>query len=139
MFCEEVVFSELAQIKLNPQSSKRLEQDFLENFYETFWNVYPEPEIALRFLENRYFLKKELKKGIQVLEHLLRLDSENPVHYYRLGCLYASLKMKEKAFQALESAITLGFHDKELLENEEMLDFLRGEDSFKALLNKLSS
>lgn len=139
MYCEEVDFSELSQIKLNPQSSKRLEQDFLESFYETFWKIYPEPEVALRFLADRYFFKAEFKKGVQVLEQLVRLDSENPHHYFRLACLYSCLKMKDKAFQSLESAITLGFQDKERLENEEALNFLREDDTFKVLLDKLSS
>lgn len=140
MYCEEIDFSELVPIKLNAKSAKLLESDFLENFYEVaLKSSYPEPEEALCFLAERYLQKEQYDKGVDILESLVHLEPDNPLHYYRLACLYSCLKKKEKALQSLKFAIKLGFHDKDKLITDEALEFIRQEKEFQRLIEKLEN
>ena len=68
MFCEAANFSKFLPIKLKSESSKELENSFLEAFYEKNWHFYPEPEIALCFLAEHYFRKEKYEDGDVIIK-----------------------------------------------------------------------
>lgn len=137
MYCEEANFSKLSSIELGKETSKRLEKEFLTEFYEKNWAQYPDSEFALCFLAEEYLRSKSYEKGVPVLEKLVNLEPEKPIHHYQLSCLYACLKNKEKAFEYLENAIELGFDDREQIEENEAFKSIREEPRFQELLQKL--
>ena len=59
------------------------------------------------------------------------------VDYYNLGCAYAKVNDKDKAFPALEKAATLGYDSKTQYENDGDLNLIRSDSRYKALLEKL--
>jgi tetratricopeptide (TPR) repeat protein len=137
MYCEKEKFSQLPPLSLSDARVSQLENEFLEIFYEMNWDTYPEPEVALYFLAEKYFKKAEYDKGVDALERLVHLEPENPIHYYRLTCLYACLKNKKKSLQYLETAIQLGFEDKQTLLSDEALRCLWEEEEFQILIRKM--
>ncbi|HMV48405.1 MAG TPA: hypothetical protein PKD31_11675 [Blastocatellia bacterium] len=59
------------------------------------------------------------------------------VAYYNLGCGYAKLGQKDKAFDALTNAVAEGFAQRRTYETDEDLAPLRAESRFQELLNRL--
>jgi len=59
------------------------------------------------------------------------------VAYFNLACGYARLGRKDKAFQALTSAVAEGFTDRNAYETDEDLAPLRAEPRFQELLGRL--
>ncbi len=64
-----------------------------------------------------------------------KVDPENPDCYYALASLYANTNQKEKAVVSLQSAIKLGFSNKNKLQNDPILNPLHGMPEFEKLLN----
>ena len=59
------------------------------------------------------------------------------VAYFKLACGYTRLGQKDKAFQALTSAVAEGFTDRNAYETDEDLAPLRAEPRFQELLGRL--
>jgi tetratricopeptide (TPR) repeat protein len=59
------------------------------------------------------------------------------IDYYNLGCAYAKVNEKDKAFMALEQAAKLGYDSKAQYENDGDLTSLRSDSRYKAILEKL--
>ncbi len=60
------------------------------------------------------------------------------VAYFNLACGYTRLGQKDKAFEALTSAVAEGFTDRSAYETDEDLAPLRAEPRFRELLTRLS-
>ena len=58
---------------------------------------------------------------------------------YWVGATYSLLGETDEAFEWLNLAIKLGNENRPLYETDKSLDPLRGDERFKALLDKLSS
>ncbi|MFZ4398792.1 MAG: TPR end-of-group domain-containing protein [Bacteroidales bacterium] len=65
----------------------------------------------------------------------LKVDPENPDSHYASACLYANTNQKEKAINALKTAIKLGFSNKNKLQNDALLNPLHGMPEFDSLMN----
>ena len=57
--------------------------------------------------------------------------------YYNLACGYAKLGQKDKALDALTSAVAEGFTQRQTYETDEDLAPLRADGRFQELLNRL--
>ncbi|MBD2699071.1 tetratricopeptide repeat protein [Spirosoma sp. BT702] len=53
--------------------------------------------------------------------------------YYNLGCAYSLIKEKEKALDALEQAVKLGYGSKQQFDSDPDLELVRSEDRYKKL------
>jgi len=65
-----------------------------------------------------------------------KVDPENPDCYYALACLYANINQKEKAIEALKTAIKYGFSNLSKMQNDALLSSLHGLAEFDNLINK---
>lgn len=85
-----------------------------------------------------YYLKKgDYDKARLFLEIATRtgpvpFEEEN---YYNLACVYSEFHQKEKALDNLEQAIKKGYKNKEKLEHDHHLDFIRNEKKLRKLLD----
>jgi tetratricopeptide (TPR) repeat protein len=56
--------------------------------------------------------------------------------YYNLGCAYAKSGAKDKAFEAIDKSLELGYASKQLIQNDSDLVSLREDARFKSLLER---
>jgi tetratricopeptide (TPR) repeat protein len=70
------------------------------------------------------------------LDKAVRLGADSPADLYNVACGFALLGDKKTALDWLERAVSKGFGDRRLLENDTDLASLRGEPRFQALLVK---
>ena len=71
------------------------------------------------------------------LEIAAEIAPDNPQVQYELACAYALKAEKKKALAALKRAVEKGFKDVPALTGDRAFDSLRGEDEYKALVEKL--
>jgi len=94
----------------------------------------PDSVEILMELGNLYTQAKRFTDGLKVDLKLVKALPKNPVVHYNLACSYSLLGEKEKAFEALEKAVELGFADYELMSKDEDLQNIRGDRRFRGLL-----
>ena len=81
-------------------------------------------------LSARGFHEPALRADLQ----LVRLRGERPIPWYNLGCSYALLGLADKAFEALEKAIRLGYAPIGRIRRDPDLRSLRDDPRFARLL-----
>ena len=79
----------------------------------------------------------ELEKARVWADRALDTDRDEPAVLYNVACVYSLLKKKDQAIDLLAEAIDNGFGYKAWLENDNMLDNLRDDPRFPALLSRL--
>lgn len=87
-------------------------------------------------LANELYGMAKYRESASVYEKALAIRA-NGGDYYNLGCCYALLNEKNRAIEALEKAIDLGFNRKQQYETDTDLDALRTDARFQALLGLL--
>jgi dienelactone hydrolase len=73
------------------------------------------------------------------LERAIALGSGQPVDLYNVACAYALLGQKDRAFDALERAVAAGFRNRRLVERDEDLTSLRGDERFRKILERIGA
>ena len=73
------------------------------------------------------------------LEKAISLGGSQPADLYNVACGYALLGQKDRALDALDRAVAGGFRNRRLLERDEDLASLRGEERFQKILARLAS
>ncbi|NVN96084.1 MAG: hypothetical protein HXX18_12455 [Bacteroidetes bacterium] len=84
---------------------------------------------------NRALQSQDWKSAELFTSIYQKVDSENPDCYYALACLYANTGKKEKAVSSLQQASKFGFSNTSKLQNDPMLNPLRGMPEFDKMLN----
>ena len=80
---------------------------------------------------------KENERAVSWAERALESDRGEPAVLYNVACMYAQLNDKDRAIELLTEAIDQGYGHRSWLENDGDLKSLRGDDRFKALLERL--
>jgi predicted Zn-dependent protease len=114
---------------------RRIELRFLEGVRRRV----PGHEPVLQALGHLYTRVGRYEDGLQVDLELTKLQPDNPQHWYNLGCSYALVGNRSKAFEALHRAVDLGYHDADWMRQDEDLASLRDDPSFEALLARAKS
>lgn len=83
-------------------------------------------------LSARGFHHRALQADLQII----RLRGERPIPWYNLACSYALLGMTDKAFDALERAVRLGYGYLRHLRRDPDLKSLRSDPRFVRLLRR---
>lgn len=81
--------------------------------------------------------KGDAQRAALFFEITIAAGTENVNNFYNLACAYALTKDKKKALKSLQKAVDLGFTDLALLESDEMLDSLRRDKAFIALVQAM--
>jgi len=112
------------------------ELDYEIEFLEGIVARRPDFLEALVVLGDDYTRRGFYRKGLDVDLRLARLAPEDPVIHYNLACSLSLVGELDRAFEAIERAIALGFRDIDLLEKDSHLDNMRRDSRFAAILEK---
>ena len=99
--------------------------------------LHPDDSRALYMGANGLVALGETKKGLEWARKAFKIDPEEPMLLYNLGCIYSLAGEKEEALDALEKAVSLGLTQKGWYEHDGNLDPLRSHPRFKKLMDKL--
>ncbi|HTV43201.1 MAG TPA: hypothetical protein VMF08_21740 [Candidatus Sulfotelmatobacter sp.] len=92
---------------------------------------------ALQLLGDHYTQRGRFAEGLNVDERLARLEPQNPVVFYNLGCSYSLTDQFDRAAEALEKAILLGYKDFTWLTKDPDLKKFRLQPAYREILKKI--
>jgi tetratricopeptide (TPR) repeat protein len=129
-------------IKSKPSNSKRDAQkrralDIEISFLEGVLRRDPGYVEALRVIGDDYTERGRIEDGLRVDERLTRLCPEDPMAHYNLACSYTLMDRVEKAVEALDTALDLGYRDLKWLRRDPDLRKLRQHPAYRKIRAKL--
>jgi tetratricopeptide (TPR) repeat protein len=80
----------------------------------------------------------EFGKCEQVIRRLIRLEPDQPDHWYHLACVQSRQGNGVQALESLSKAIDLGFDDPDKIKSDADLAALRATGEYRRLLNRLT-
>jgi len=80
---------------------------------------------ALQLLGDNYTKRGRYNEGLTVDERLAELEPENPLVFYNLACSYSLTDQCDRAAEAIEKALSLGYSDFKWLAKDPDLKKLR--------------
>jgi len=92
---------------------------------------------ALQLLGDHYTQRGRFDEGLNVDERLARLEPQNPVVFYNLACSYSLTDQMDRAKEALEKAIHLGYKDFAWLTKDPDLKKFRAQPAYREILKKI--
>ncbi|HEX3625037.1 MAG TPA: hypothetical protein VH280_06355 [Verrucomicrobiae bacterium] len=92
---------------------------------------------ALQLLGDHYTQRGRFNEGLNVDERLARLEPQNPVVFYNLACSYSLTDQFDRAAEALEKAIQLGYKDFAWLTKDPDLKKFRLQAAYRDILKKI--
>ncbi|HXC34822.1 MAG TPA: hypothetical protein VNV43_03050 [Candidatus Acidoferrales bacterium] len=92
---------------------------------------------ALQLLGDHYTQRGRFTEGLNVDERLARLEPQNPVVFYNLACSYSLTEQFDRAAEALEKAIHLGYKDFAWLTKDPDLKKFRSQAAYREILKKI--
>jgi len=92
---------------------------------------------ALQLLGDHYTQRGRFAEGLQVDEHLARLEPDSPLVFYNLACSYSLTDQLDHATEALEKALNLGYRDFKWLAKDPDLSKLRKHPLYQRIENKV--
>ncbi len=119
--------------RLREQSQLDFELDFLGRVLERD----PLYADALLVHANNLAAKGLLNRALQADLQLARLRPDRPIPWYNLACSYALLGMTDRAFEALDRSLRLGYSHIHHLRQDPDLKSLRRDPRFHRLLRRL--
>lgn len=106
-------------------------------FYEGVLRRCPDYVEVVELLGGLYTKTGRIAAGLRMDRRLVRLQPENPTAHYNLACSLALSQKRHDALRALHQAITLGYDDRDWMEQDPDLESLKGDPEFELLLGKL--
>jgi tetratricopeptide (TPR) repeat protein len=88
---------------------------------------------ALQLLGDNYTKRGRYSEGLNVDERLAELEPENPLVFYNLACSYSLTDQCDRAADAIEKALTLGYRDFNWMVKDPDLKKLRAHPRYKAI------
>jgi tetratricopeptide (TPR) repeat protein len=88
---------------------------------------------ALQLLGDNYTKRGRYNEGLTVDERLAALEPGNPLVFYNLACSYSLTDQCDRAAEAIEKAIQLGYRDFKWLAKDPDLRKLREHARFKPI------
>ncbi len=95
-------------------------------------------ESTLKALGDLYTRSGFVDKGLDTDLKLVALCPDDPMVWYNLGCSYALSGKAERAFDALNRAVELGYADRNWMMEDEDLQTLRKDLRFEHLLFRMT-
>jgi len=111
--------------------------DFEIAFFEGVLELWPENTEALKAIAEEYTTHGLYQKGLQADLKLARLLPHDPIIHYNLACSHALVGSPTAAFDALETAIGLGYADYRHMRRDPDLQSIRAADRFRELLERV--
>jgi tetratricopeptide (TPR) repeat protein len=128
----EAPIPETSKRRHREQSQLEFELDFLGRVLERD----PLYGDALKVHADNLAAKGYYNRALQADLQLVRLRPDKPVAWYNLACSYALLGMADRAFEALERSLRLGYKLIHHLRRDPDLKSLRSDPRFARLLRR---
>lgn len=77
------------------------------------------------------------EEALKAYEKAIEIKPDDHNAWYNLACSYSLKKEKDNALKSLRKAIENGFNDLSHIRQDKDLDFIRNEDEFKKIIDKL--
>jgi TolB-like protein/Tfp pilus assembly protein PilF len=77
------------------------------------------------------------ERSLEWAKRALQIDSEEPMTYYNVACVYALVKKVEEAIDCLENAVKYGYRHKAWIAHDSDLNACRDHPRFQELLTKI--
>ena len=106
-------------------------------FFEGVHRRCPDYVEVVELLGGLYTKTGRIAAGLRMDRKLVRLEPQNPTAHYNLACSLALSQKRTDALRALRTAITLGYDDRDWMEQDPDLESLKGDPEFETLLGKL--
>ena len=94
---------------------------------------------ALQLLGDDYTRRGRFTEGLKVDEQLVELRPADPMIHYNLACSYSLTEQCEAAFESLNRALDLGYHDFKWLARDPDLANLRRHQLYQKIKTRLRS
>lgn len=124
-----------AKKKLTPAEQRDL--DVRIEFIEGIVRRDPGYVDALQLLGDHYTQRGRFVEGLQVDERLSHLDPENPLTFYNLACSYSLTEQFDRAAEALEKALSIGYRDFNWLAKDPDLRKFRKHPAFQRIADRI--
>tara|TARA_A100001015_G_scaffold107665_1_gene119430 strand:- start:16541 stop:16954 length:414 start_codon:yes stop_codon:yes gene_type:complete len=121
-------------MKRDQLSAKQKDETIELALFQKLEKRLPNDTEILQVLAELYTKNKLYKVGLAVDLRLTKLDPQNGMVWYNLGCSFALNEQTDEAFEALSKAIEYGYDDYEWMKNDSDLDGLRDDKRYKSLL-----
>ena len=124
-------------------NNKRLTQkaarelDVKISFFEGLIRRDPEYVEALQVLGDHYAQRGKHDYSLKVDQQLARLQPRNPLVFYNLACDHSLNGEVDRAVEALETALALGYRDFRWLAKDPDLDQLRQHPLYRNIESKI--
>lgn len=92
---------------------------------------------ALQLLGDHYALRGKPDDSLRVDQQLSLLQPRNPLVYYNLACSHSLIGQVDRAAEALEKALVLGYHDFEWLARDPDLSHLREHPLYRSIESRI--
>ena len=92
---------------------------------------------ALQTLGDHYAQRGRLQDSLQVDQQLCRLEPRNPLVFYNLACSYSRNSDLDRAAEALNQALALGYRDFKWLAKDPDLRLLRKHPLYRGIKDKI--
>ena len=121
--------------KMSPAEARDL--DVRIEFIEGIVRRDPAYVDALQLLGDHYTQRGRFIDGLQVDERLSRLEPDSPLVFYNLACSYSLTSQFDRAAEALEKALSLGYRDFNWLAKDPDLRNLRKHPVYQRIEDKI--
>jgi tetratricopeptide (TPR) repeat protein len=121
-------------MKRDQLSAKQKDETIELSLFQKLEKRLPNDTEILQVLAELYTKNKLYKAGLAVDLRLTKLDPQNGMVWYNLGCSFALNEQTDEAFEALSKAIEYGYDDYEWMKNDSDLDGLRDDKRYESLL-----
>ena len=122
--------------KKSSRTSQR-DLDVKIGFMEGLVQRAPDYVEALQLLGDHYTQRGRYAEGLKVDERLAELEPGSSLVFYNLACSYSLTEQFERAAQALEKALQLGYRDFNWLARDPDLRKLRQQPVYRSLEAKI--
>jgi tetratricopeptide (TPR) repeat protein len=128
-------FKSSARKKMSRASQRDLDAKI--EFMEGLVRRDPDYVDALQLLGDHYTQRGRYAEGLQVDEHLARLEPHSPLVFYNLACSCSLAGQFDRAASALETALQLGYRDFRWLARDPDLHPLRQQPIYRDIEAKI--
>lgn len=91
---------------------------------------------VINYLGVNMIISGQYDKAIKMLEKAIKINPAYEQPYYNIACAYSLQKKFEPAIKYFKKALEAGFNNREHIEKDKDLDFIRGSKEYKELMEK---
>jgi len=134
---QPAVFLGQAYASLGRRHDEMKARLFSIDLIERHLKMNPHDTRALCMAANQLSNVGELDRGMKMAEEALAREENEPLVLYNIACFFAMSGDIERSLGLLERAVDSGWGDRAWLETDSVLDSLRSEPRFQALLDRI--